>query len=68
MRVHALPEAQFCLEIGVIGVCEGHVAGGQQRDEDLDDLRVELCARDAVQLRDRRLAGRPACGRSRGRS
>ena len=53
MRVDAAPEAQLGLEVGVVAVARRRVAGRQQRDEDLDDLGVELAAGDAAQLVDR---------------
>ena len=43
--MHAPPESQLGLEVGVVAVAEGEVAGRQQADEDLDDVRVELAAR-----------------------
>ena len=67
MRADALAEAQFCLEIRVVAVAEGEIAGRQQADEDVHDVRVELAAGDAPQLGDRLLGARPACGRSRAR-
>ena len=49
----APPETQLGLEVGVVAVAEGEVAGRQQADEDLDDVRVELAAGDRAQLGDR---------------
>ena len=48
------PNAKLGLEVGVVAVGEGEIAGRQQGDEDLDDLGVELAAGDAAQLGDGR--------------
>ena len=53
MRPDAVVEAQFRLEIRIIAVAEGEIAGRQQPDEDLDDVRIELSARGPAQLGDR---------------
>jgi len=45
-----LVEPQFGVEVSVLAVAEADVLAGQDLDEELDVLRVELCARDPLQL------------------
>ena len=50
VRQHPLLERQLGVEVGVVGVAEGDVVAGEDRDEGLDDDGVELGAGAALEL------------------
>ena len=48
--MHPAPEGKLALEVGVVAVGEAEVAGGEEPDEDVDGVRVELVAGHAPQF------------------